>query len=98
MSPNDGKVLHFGKVDSDGRLEQVKGVTYKLNNFLGDIEDLSGEKDRNGEDQNEENGGSCLADRHLYHIVLYLAPGDYHHFHSPADWNIFTRRHFPGMC
>eukprot|EP00047_Mylnosiga_fluctuans_P015498 m.47075 g.47075 ORF g.47075 m.47075 type:complete len:368 (+) comp5951_c0_seq1:319-1422(+) len=32
----------------------------------------------------------------LFHIVLYLAPGDYHHFHSPADWAATTLRHFPG--
>jgi len=27
---------------------------------------------------------------------LYLAPGDYHCFHSPVDWVVETRRHFPG--
>ena len=34
VSPCDGTVLHLGPVDS-GRLEQVKGVTYTLNKFLG---------------------------------------------------------------
>ncbi|KAA3679521.1 phosphatidylserine decarboxylase [Paragonimus westermani] len=32
----------------------------------------------------------------LYHILIYLSPGDYHRFHSPTDWTIFMRRHFPG--
>lgn len=33
---------------------------------------------------------------HLYSVTLYLAPGDYHRFHSPANWTITRRRHVPG--
>lgn len=32
----------------------------------------------------------------LFHCVIYLAPGDYHRFHSPTDWTVLYRRHFPG--
>jgi phosphatidylserine decarboxylase len=29
-------------------------------------------------------------------IQLYLAPGDYHRIHSPVEWQVNQRRHFPG--
>lgn len=84
VSPCDGAVLHWGGlVDTNGqaRVEQVKGVSYKLSHFLGEAPTL----------QMKEDGKT-----RLYQCVLYLAPGDYHCFHSPCDWTVNTRRHFPG--
>jgi phosphatidylserine decarboxylase len=115
VSPCDGRILHFGKVDK-GYLEQVKGVNYSLRAFLGeqtwpknDHHDHLSDLDSNHSEQQlspireenvslEEYEKSILYNPKncLYHCVIYLAPGDYHRFHSPTDWEVFYRRHFPG--
>lgn len=94
VSPCDGTVLHFGTVSS-GNIEQVKGVTYSLENFLG-------ENSWNRRNNVEEDSYQDLLlhkvspNSKLYQCVIYLAPGDYHRFHSPTDWEPTYRRHFSG--
>ena len=91
VSPVDAVVLYTGhtKVTSIHEdilsvyVEQVKGVTYSVKEFLG--EEPEGLK-------RKSNGN----ERYLQYIVMYLAPGDYHHFHSPSGCEITQRRHFPG--
>ncbi|XP_073917518.1 phosphatidylserine decarboxylase proenzyme, mitochondrial isoform X1 [Castor canadensis] len=96
ISPSDGKILNFGQV-KNCEVEQVKGVTYSLESFLGPR--------TNAEDLPFPPASSCESFRNqlvtregneLYHCVIYLAPGDYHCFHSPTDWTVSRRRHFPG--
>lgn len=92
ISPSDGKILHFGRV-RNCEVEQVKGVTYSLESFLGPqtwTENLS-ISTTSFQDQLVTKEGN-----ELYHCVIYLAPGDYHCFHSPTDWNVHHRRHFSG--
>ncbi|XP_041078613.1 phosphatidylserine decarboxylase proenzyme, mitochondrial isoform X1 [Polyodon spathula] len=96
ISPSDGKILHFGRV-KNCEVEQVKGVTYSLETFLGPHTwaDLNIKK-------SEDDTGSfqdllvTKEGNQLFHCVIYLAPGDYHCFHSPTDWRVAHRRHFPG--
>jgi len=97
VSPCDATVLHFGPVDSKtGSVQQVKGVTYSLGKFLGSYFDgsephtLPAIPGHPTQQELEKKGNR------LYECVFYLAPGDYHHFHSPVDWSIHQRRHFPG--
>ena len=84
-------------------MEQVKGVYYRLEAFLGPGEltnmghtaiaphVTSSEKTLGKESESE-----TVSDTQLYHIVMYLGPGDCHHFHSPADWTPQLCRHVPG--
>ena len=44
-------------------------------------------------------GQDLPSTRRLCQAVVYLSPSDYHRFHSPADWVLEKRRHFPGaLC
>ncbi|XP_012586490.1 PREDICTED: phosphatidylserine decarboxylase proenzyme isoform X2 [Condylura cristata] len=93
ISPSDGKILNFGQV-KNSEVEQVKGVTYSLESFLGpraSSEDLPIPPATSFRNQLVTREGN-----ELYHCVIYLAPGDYHCFHSPTDWTVSHRRHFPG--
>ncbi|XP_015250959.1 PREDICTED: phosphatidylserine decarboxylase proenzyme isoform X1 [Cyprinodon variegatus] len=90
-SPADGKILHFGRV-KNSEVEQVKGITYSLENFLGP--QTSRSKDLSSSSFQEDLLSS--PDNDLFHVVVYLAPGDYHCFHSPTNWTVEMRRHFPG--
>lgn len=98
ISPADGKVLYFGPVTSC-RVEQVKGVTYDLRYFLGDPVNHPINQTATRMEQKDEYVDTLLKnpDHRLYQLIIYLAPGDYHRFHSPTDWNIKFRRHFRGM-
>ncbi|KZS90254.1 phosphatidylserine decarboxylase [Sistotremastrum niveocremeum HHB9708] len=166
VSPADGRILHLGEIDSegDGRVEQVKGLSYSLDALLGvergekgegkdvievpfkrgDLEHVddkefanvngieysldqligrggSPAKDGPADASVEQPAGSTIRDASvamevgvrpgigrkssfselkegsgLFFAVIYLAPGDYHRFHSPTAWVVERRRHFAG--
>lgn len=89
VSPCDGVVLNCGPADTD-KIEQVKGVTYSLEEFLGDNK-WSKTKGTSYYDSLITN-----KDNILHQCIIYLAPGDYHRFHSPCNWTSTFRRHFSG--
>ena len=95
-SPADSKILHYGLVDN-GVLEQVKGMTYTLEGFFGpNIGSTSMTTSGVETEEDYHNRLGIQPGNRLFHCVFYLAPGDYHRFHSPANWTIQHRRHFPG--
>lgn len=89
VSPCDGVVLNCGPANTD-KIEQVKGVTYSLEEFLGENK-WSKTKGTSYYDSLLTN-----KDNILHQCIIYLAPGDYHRFHSPCDWTSTFRRHFSG--
>uniref|UniRef100_A0A1A9X1B4 Phosphatidylserine decarboxylase proenzyme, mitochondrial n=1 Tax=Glossina brevipalpis TaxID=37001 RepID=A0A1A9X1B4_9MUSC len=94
ISPADGKILHLGKA-CRSLIEQVKGVNYNIADFLGPTTWLRESKQNSNNDMNAlkyATNDSTI----LYHCVIYLAPGDYHRFHSPANFDPLFRRHFTG--
>ena len=77
ISPVDGLVVACGKVDSQTQtLEQIKGVRFKLRQFLYGYEAQIASK---------MNFPGVHPGNALYYCILYLNPGDYHRFHSPAN-------------
>ena len=71
---------------STDHFANVNKIDYSLERMMGETESgMDTEKALNME-----------GDKALFFLVIYLAPGDYHRFHSPTDWIVEKRRHFAG--
>lgn len=103
---NDNTHEEFAQINGISyTVDDLLGVnpTRATHHFLHDINyHSSGEqakqpKDKQGmvEVVNELNEPAKKGNQ-LFYSVIYLAPGDYHRFHSPANWVAQVRRYFTG--
>ena len=86
VSPCDSRVMSLGYANE--KILSVKGSDYSL------CELVTGDKS-----SSYDNLRKVLLknpDNELYYITLYLAPYDYHRFHSPTDFQVNFRRHIYG--
>lgn len=106
VSPADGTITNSAPL-KNGCTQLVKGLTYSLDFFLGSLDTVSDViKDNDDFHYNDFSPKMLLSPQYsplllhaqtqLYETTVYLSPGDYHRFHSPADWKVSMRRHFPG--
>jgi phosphatidylserine decarboxylase len=90
-SPCDGRVLSFGEVcTADATIDCVKGRSYRLDEFMLGVRDDQ-EKTIPALIKSVNERGNKL-----FSMVIYLAPSDYHRFHSPALCTANYRRHIAG--
>eukprot|EP00915_Cephaloidophora_sp_WS-2016_P001157 GHVH01001597.1.p1 GENE.GHVH01001597.1~~GHVH01001597.1.p1 ORF type:complete len:340 (+),score=46.14 GHVH01001597.1:454-1473(+) len=81
MAPVDGLLMNYFRLGDDLRSERVSQVKGASYHVASLI----------GEDLPKPKNGRC------YMVtVLYLSPGDYHHFHAPCDVSFTHRKHFHG--
>ena len=103
-SPVDGRILSFGPIDSScSMVSCVKGADYPLEEFL--LGFSSGKQDSEL-DRLYKCASSRLLDEavsdaekrgnQICYCVIYLAPQDYHRFHSPAHFSVYYSRHIAG--
>ncbi|KAH0549804.1 hypothetical protein KQX54_014397 [Cotesia glomerata] len=101
VSPADGTILYLGPILTS-QVKRVKGISYSLRHFLGDTKSQTSKEDEEEEltDQDNDDYVKSLlknSNNSLYQLTVYLAPGDYHRFHSATEWKIRLRRHFQGI-
>lgn len=90
VSPADGLVV-FHEAIKDDFIRKVKGFNFKVQDFFvqqvwPDGSLLSSKRNLLRDPLNNE----------LFACIIYLAPGNYHRFHSPASWKVTHRRHVSG--
>jgi phosphatidylserine decarboxylase precursor len=82
VAPVDCAILNVGELSKvDWRIEQIKGITYPVEDVLGlHKEELEEFKNLKG----------------LQFVAIHLPISECHRFRSPVDWHVTKRTHIPG--
>lgn len=77
-------------------MDCIKGHTYRVDEFLFGYQSKA---DKPGQKTTTERLIQAAVDRgnKVMYMVVYLAPGDYHRYHSPTAFTASYRRHIAGF-
>ena len=99
ISPCDGKILTFGKIDLDGENNDNNdnnGNNDNTGQYEPTLEQIKGVPYNLRQFLGEIPELTNKISNNLYYCIIYLGPGDYHRFHSCCHWECNEILHVPG--